>query len=554
MTETIRGSNELPGNVLDFIPDLKPEAGQIETATRNVIGASVSKKGQYLERNMKLFEIIRGRLTWEMAGDLGKLSAEDERQRDALVWEIVSGMALDNSDDAAKAVLSVDAEFIKETIRKLHRGVGKAVLGSAILINLAIEQEGYKSVYGCDTTAEFIRRGPELLDIAPSTMVFRDRMGGGFRFHHRLLLDGTGNEAGLTLDEIVSRHLSKLAFLQDVIAAVGHERALKAFKEKSFKAFVELAKAGKRKVSSSSAEKTQNAATNQKASPPAIEGFCPAALGCRRILLGGGRPYLLASKYPEALPVAIAALEKRYAATNNATRSRSGEIVFDVLDPLGNIAEYWSTANFFEIVDRIRSGLSLVGPARRTIGVLLVRLKDEPFFKRSWKAKYSSFAAFALAELGIGEELRDYLRVGRNLIAFPTILAGLDGANTDMVFYNLRHLKAAMLTHKMNVRLVRAKLVSMTTRDFAVFAKHADYDEKLASGKLSRSDEDKFFSYVSQINVHIDQGRTVEVVEVYTDSEVNALLNALRTEEARIAAERDTSKVDDRQKMVASAA
>ena len=220
-------------------------------------------------------------------------------------------------------------------------------------------------------------------------------------------------------------------------------------------------------------------------------------------------------------------------------RAEIGHKPYSLSRPFEVNKELMELNNVHEIIDRIRAGVALSAPRRRTIAILTYRLKSEPYFRVYWHhprpdATFHSFSEFAKQDLGMGEELRDYLRVGRNLATFGYVLDGLDGIDEDSMFYKLRFLDDAISTHQGDIALIRARLAALSCREFAKFARDPDYD-KSATHAITKKYRTKFLEIVSTANALMEKGFTVDVIECYSPEEsivLDSLLGEVRGEQA----------------------
>jgi len=184
-----------------------------------------------------------------------------------------------------------------------------------------------------------------------------------------------------------------------------------------------------------------------------------------------------------------------------------------------------------DIEDYIRAINTGIAANRRTLAILVARLRDEPFFYPRWHDEHNSFAAYANQVLGIGEELRDLIRIGRNLIRFPSVLEGQTGFGTDTHFFSLRYIDRAMAKHGSDVALIRARIKSLTTREFAEFARDPYYDKRGSLRALSAKKEARVVELLCEVNNLFEQGRAVKVIEILTESERGYLANILSAAE-----------------------
>ena len=156
-------------------------------------------------------------------------------------------------------------------------------------------------------------------------------------------------------------------------------------------------------------------------------------------------------------------------------------------------------SNLNDIVLRIRAGINQIQPARRTIAVLLFKLINEKAFKSKWKeprqgVRYKSFGDFVIEELGLRENYRDYLAVGKVLKEYHYFLDHLSDVDTEETFLKLRHLPDALKTHKFDEYLVLARLRSLSVREFKRFSSDPDFEMHFQK-RLSRRELDEFILF-----------------------------------------------------------
>jgi hypothetical protein len=183
----------------------------------------------------------------------------------------------------------------------------------------------------------------------------------------------------------------------------------------------------------------------------------------------------------------------------------------------------------------------------------VARLSTEPFFYPRWHEEYNSFAAYANQVLGIGEELRDLLRIGRNLIRFPSILEGQTGFETDTHFYSLRYLDQAVANHRSNPALIRARLKNLTTREFAEFARDPQYEERGSLRKLPAKREARAAELLFEVNNLLEQGRAVKVIEILAKPEIEYLTTNLSAVEHTLQVKTMAASIHDTAQEAASA-
>ena len=150
----------------------------------------------------------------------------------------------------------------------------------------------------------------------------------------------------------------------------------------------------------------------------------------------------------------------------------------------------------------------------------MARLESEAVFRAGWWKVYRSFARYAREKFGIEDELRDLLRVGRNILKYPVFFYGDQALDTDVAFMSLRFIDIAMATYHNNVALIRSRIATLSCREFAEFARDASFEERHASKAISWRQEEVLNGYFAQIALNQDLGKSVKVVEVLADYEI----------------------------------
>ena len=252
----------------------------------------------------------------------------------------------------------------------------------------------------------------------------------------------------------------------------------------------------------------------------AMAGFNEHQIAATRIVQRGGRPYLAVADRPEYLEGLEGRIESRRHAVNETQRERIGHVAFEPQYALSINDALFKLDNVHDIEDRIRIGLAGVADDRRTIAVLVARLESEEVFRYLWKDFYRSFARYARLCLGIDEELKDLLSVGRNILKYPVFFYGAEALDTDVAFSSLRYLGDAMNTHHSKVELIRARIKTLTCREFAEFATDASFEDRHASKSISFRQEEVLNGFFAQIAHYQGIGQSVKIVEVLADYEI----------------------------------
>lgn len=426
--------------------------------------------------------------------------------------------------------VSNDFHHIVRAILRLKGVYGLAELGVMIFLDKIISSGLYKKLYLCSSHTAFFAECEEYIGYLPSKARDFQLRGMNFRAHWEDLVKGVGAETGMPLEELAARHLTKLRLYQDAIAQFDREETLRLFKSLTFREFAARIKAAKnpepiaRPAKSEKKATTTKDANNTGRTLDDIKDLTPVQIKCLRILTRGGTIHILASSSQDIIDRAIVRLAQNRQGYNEETRKEIGHKPYNPNNPLAINQALWSAYNPFEMIDRIRAGIALVAPQRRTVAILLYRLASEPQFRPIWKKPYpgkqfTAFSAFVADILGMGEEYRDYLRVGKNLARHHYILDGLDDTSTDAMFFSLRYLEDAVRTHNGDVSFIRNRLQTLSSREFALFARDPNFELNTIVCKLSRKVDERFTSIATSIDSLKEQYSAVDVIELFGNKE-----------------------------------
>jgi hypothetical protein len=412
----------------------------------------------------------------------------------------------------AYALTTLNCDTIIAVIRRLKNKVGKAELAVMVLIAKIVETELYINI-GCRSGSEFFRRNAELMGISISRAWDYYRRGKAFFLYGKYILNGTGEFTGIPLEEFIASHMSALTLLDRAVEKLGVEKALINLKTLTFREFQKTLSDKKpldEKASNKSRKKDSfnDASSQEPLSPHEEQKRVIASLGLKpnekrllQIIAKGGKYYSTRGLTEEQ----FAAVETRLRQYRHGVYERNlqGPLSykrspFDPDKPLEYSDDLIKLDNVNDIILRIRAGLARVVPTRRAIAVLVYRLYYEALYagKPVWKfpykeVKYSSFKDFAMDVLGLGEDYRDYVAVGKVLKTHYNFLEGLSDMDTEDVFLKLRYLSDALKTHKGDEPLVLARLRSLTIREFKCFSVEPDF-EITFSKKLTEKQLEKF--------------------------------------------------------------
>ncbi|MDR2815158.1 MAG: hypothetical protein LBB62_00415, partial [Proteiniphilum sp.] len=451
-------------------------------------------------------------------------------------------------DDKLFILTSYDYSTLVTVIRSLRKRVGLAELAVAILIALIIDHRLYSDT--CRSPSEFFHRNGETMGISPSSTRDYYKRGIAFLRYRKDILEGVDDIPGIPLNEFVSHHMSKLTLYERAVAKLGRKEALWNLKLtfREFQKMLSTKNPTNKKPLKTLPEKNLSA---NSISPREIIhevhetqkkmildlNLAPNEKRLLRIIAKNGIIYIIKKLTEEQVNLLETRLHQRrlqvfernlkcvpLGAPNNS---------IDPLNPLAISDELYSLTNIDEIILRIRASIALVAPARRTIAIMVFRLYSE---RPQWKhprngVDYSSFRDFAMEELGLGEDYRDYIAVGRVLKDYYYFLDGLSDIETEDVFLKLRHLPDALKTHKGNEPLVLARLRSLSVREFKLFSLEPDF-EILFSKKLTKKQLDKFFEWLNRtrplFHSVVPCNTSIDFIEIYHRTEDNLIEKTMR--------------------------
>ena len=444
-------------------------------------------------------------------------------------------------DEAVEIITAEDFPTIVATIRKLKNKVGIAELATAILLAHIVDSKLYKES-GCNSDTAFFAKYSEPMGISSSRA--RDYCNRGLNFlkFREDILEGVGDVPGIPLEEVASSHMSKLTIYHTAVEKFGRQGALSKMKSLSFRDFQnELAKP-KNKIAQNDAQTKQSPVSStdndeldvheeQKALILEMD-LSDTERRLLRIIAKGGIVHPVEKLNDEQLKRfetlirqrRVEALKKELRCAPSGFQRKS----YDPSDPLAISDDLYSLTNIGDIVLRIKDGLALVVPVRRTIAVLTYKLYHEKQFKFYWSSPKAaggerrSFRDFAMDELGMGEEYRDYLAVGKVLYDYYYFLDGLSDMDTEDVFFKLKYLPQALETHEGDECLVLARLRSLSVREFKMFSELPDF-ETTFSKKLTNKQLEQFYTKLTEYREIYKKNDSTEFVEAYHANETGMI-------------------------------
>lgn len=521
-----------------------------EAATPGISGSTpAEQKGN----GYSLHQILVDHFSWSGDDKPWNYQPEQRAALDAIVGALSDTLHVAGEARDLQMLVSFDFHQIVKTIRRMLKRNGIYELGAMILIDIIVSEKRFRDLYYCESAADFFHHAEELIGIPGPRARLYQACGRGFREHHNIILKGIGDVPGMKLEVLASGHLTKLSLFDSAVSFLGHESALRLFSGLSYREFAARIKEARSQKTESTTKKASSAALKAKSDQGRrSREYSSKELACARILARNGRVKLITHATEDQVDRSIAALKEHREHVVEENLKELGHLPYNPRKPLEIDESLWKLYNAPEMVERIRLGLAKNAPMRRTIALLLYRLSNESYFRVYWQNPaygfhFTSFGEFAKTWLGMGEEYRDYIRVGRNLSKFSHLLDGLDGIDTDAMFFKLRYLENAVRTHQGDSALIRARLRGLSVREFAAFASDPDYDLRF-SGSLSKKGEEAYLSFVTQINSWLDQGVEVHVVELYGPEESGRLDEYLR----RVVAEDMNVRTDEEEAIVSN--
>jgi hypothetical protein len=447
----------------------------------------------------------------------------------------------------AYALKTMDIDTIVATIRKLRNKVGTAELAVMMLIAKITEEKMYERL-GYKSHSEFFRQHAESMGISISRAWDYYRRGKAFFNYGKDIINGTGAFTGMSIEEFIASHMSKLTLLERTVKKFGKKEALINLRMLTFREFQKTLSEKKSlddKASNSPCKQvsikdspSQEPLSLHESQKVAISSLNlkPNEKRLLRIIAKGGKYCLTEGLTDEQ----VAIVETRLRQYRQDVYERNLQVAslsyerppFDPNRPFEFSADLLSLNNINDIILCIRSGLALAVPTRRAIAFLVYRLYSEvvdgiPQWKRPYEGvKYTSFKDFAFTVLGLGEDYRDYLAVGKVLKEHFHFLEGLSDMDTEDVFFKLRYLLAALKTHQGDEFLVLARLRSLTIREFKLFSEDTDFEitfsKKLTEKKLEIFNQ---ALYRTRAPFGAIGNTSVDFIEVYHSSEKGIVMN-----------------------------
>jgi len=410
-------------------------------------------------------------------------------------------------------------------IRKLRKKIGVSELVAMLLLALLVDKKLYKQI-GCRSDTAFFRTYSEAMGMSRSRARDYCKRGTIFLKYYNDFIEGVGSVTGIPLNDFADSHMSKLTLYEKAVEKFGREEAFALFKSCTFRDFQD-----KLKVVIKSTKQSEKSHDISQKSPKSsddvhrrqkemIEGLnlAPSEKRLLRIIAKGGMYHVTQYLTEEQ----VIQVESRLHQRRNEVFERNLQVApigferksYNPDDPLSFSEELFELWNASDIILRIRDGLARTIPLRRSIALLVFRLFRD--CKSTWSFHgYNNFRDFAMKELGMGEEYRDYLRVGKILWHNHQFLHYITDMDTEDMFFKLRYLEDALKTHSGNEPLVLARLRTLSIREFKLFSEMPDFEitfsKRLTKKQLQKFREELIRARTSKV--------VLDFIEVYHKQE-----------------------------------
>ena len=444
------------------------------------------------------------------------------------------------------AITTIDFNHIFKVLHGLRKKSAIAELAIMILLANAVMDQRWLKRMEFKSESGFFKAYAEEMRISASKArdyVLRGRI---FLEYRDDILNGIENITGMKLEDFASSCMAKLTLYAQAALKLGRKQALINLKELKFRDFKKAIINGGLNDEKTKPKKPPTADDNHADDLIALYAcnksyieelnLLPNERRLLRIIVKGGifvyveRPLtdkeveLIESRLRESR---IKTLENNYKTYLPDTRKP-----FDPAEPFLHPGGLFEVNDFREIVLRIRSAIAMIQPVRRLIAILLYRLYYEKHFSHKWKnprdgVKYSSFRDFAIEEIGMSEDYRDYLAVGKVIKNYYYFLEYLTDMDTEETFLKLRYLPDALKTHQKNEPLILARLRSLSVREFKIFSLYPDFETTFTKRLTNKHIEE--FERILRASRYPIGGPTVhDFIEAYSEYEKRFVWKTVR--------------------------
>ena len=351
---------------------------------------------------------------------------------------LAKSLGFSGDEDAGIMLFTSSPGFVAETVREKHARNSIALLKSGIELSFLREHGVSRQIQGGASTADFDRTSDQRLELSASRCSYLVAGGDVYRRSHKELLGGVDGEPGIPLEDL-SRMFGKLRLYPEVKARVGAKRAVVAMKTMTFRQFkafrftddpdIKVPAPAPATKQDGHPETTSKSVQGGRVVVQPPEPQTQLECELRRAVQNNYPVYLAYSRHTQVIDGLDDAIQGWRNCVNEKTRrfyAQSPALGHATSFPLND--DLLSCTNGVELQDRVRAAFLDIGADRRTVAVGVARLADEPDFQSYWRSGNNTFSLWAGFTLGIGEELRDLLRVGRNLIRYPSFSKGRPGS------------------------------------------------------------------------------------------------------------------------------
>jgi hypothetical protein len=488
----------------------------------------------------------RDYLERETKEHLGSLTPEALTQYRQELAKLAGTIGLCADEDTGVMLITSDHHQIDSTIRQRHQENSLRNARLAVDLSILREPEVAKQVAGGSSPKTLNQTWEARTGFSSQRAKRLADAGDVIRSDGKELTEGVEGEPGIPVEDL-ARKICKIPFYPKVKARIGARRAIAEMKKSPVDRFKRLITTDDpdiivtpESLRAKEERKAKKVGSSVQGGRPVTQPLEPQneqELAIRIHVQFNRNVYIASSRYEECLTDITQRLDAWREEKDE--QSRLDHMASPALSVPGQYPfndDVLTCTSGVELQNLIMQGNKDLGRGRLTVAVGTARLDDEPQFQGLYSdghEKRLGFVCHARDVLGIGEDLRDILRVGRNIIKHPSFLVGQDGLVTDSVFYSLRFLDQAWINHKGDAKLIRARIASLSSREFALFASDPDYDLHGPKRALTRRQVEDYYILQEQLNELLDQGYAVKIVELYSKDERQVLRQMIEDSEKK---------------------
>ena len=483
------------------------------------------------DEGLSLVRVLRTLLPADFPAPNASLSVDQQRQLDAAKDTFLAELVLGHNSETRKAVFASDVPTIEDFLSNYHTRSAITWLGIAYLVAVIIEKrcQGHLARGSTPQTSneEYFSYAAPRLKIDAPMLSNLNKEGSTFEDKKHLLLNGTGDVPGVTLD-FIARNRTKLLDLTEAIQHHDQREALLHFRDDSSRDFAKWAKYSLPTSSSALDKATPEQTAEQTAEVEARKAAALARAEARRKTIAErqaainaeaaalndeekfviqtrqtgmvpfpaeapkGRPEFL-----DELPARLIAYRERLA---QDLRARTPCRDFDPNDSVNFTDGLGDIKSVLEAEERICSAITSLAEHRRTVYILSYRLHNEPELITQWRALgYDNLQQYAKARLGIGPEIYKFAQIGRALLCFHYLVADLPDHDSEGFFQKMAHVERAIKTHKGDSLAIEHALIVLSPEDFKEFSQNPDFQEREFPRSVTQAQLDEVYVFRSSM-------------------------------------------------------